>query len=133
MEKTRLYTNLKKTRPDRKNQRGIKTGMQNIMDREKTNPEKTNQEKTGPKKTNPDRFATTTLAKLYADQGHYERAMAIYRRLEDEKMAGSDIEKAIERLMTVFTNKDAKKEQDMANLFLVWIRLVKRYRYVTES
>lgn len=85
------------------------------------------------RKANPDRFATPTLAKLYVQQGCYDRAMAIYRRLEDEKMAGPEVKKAIERLMAVCTNADAKKEQDLANLFLKWISIVKRYQYLMIS
>lgn len=86
-----------------------------------------------PEKTEPDKFATPTLAKLYVQQGRYDRAMAIYHRLEDEGMAGPEVKKAIERLSAVRTSVDAKKEQDLANLFLEWISLVKRHRYLTAS
>jgi len=80
-----------------------------------------------------DGFATPALAKLYAQQGHYDRAMAIYRGLEDEKTDRPEVKKAIEQLNAVCTNADAKKEQDLANLFLKWIRRIKRHRYLTAS
>lgn len=97
--------------------------MQNMMDGKKT----------GFKKNNMDRFATPTLANLYVQQGHYNQAMAMYRNLEGENIDGPKVKKAIEHLNAVCTNADAKKEQDLANLFLKWIRRIKRHRDLTAS
>jgi len=78
-----------------------------------------------------DRFATPTLAELYVKQGHYDKALCVYRDiLKNRKPGNPPIDKAVSSLEILCSESGAKKEQDLANLFAEWIRRIKRYGYL---
>jgi len=73
-------------------------------------------------------FYTATMAKVYADQGFYEKSAGIYRHLlkrepdrPDLKAALADVERKLEQRLKT-------QPRDLAVLFQQWLDLLLRYR-----
>jgi tetratricopeptide (TPR) repeat protein len=73
---------------------------------------------------------TKTLAKLYADQGYYDKAIEIYRHLvkkfperEDLLDDFSDLKVKIQRIKT-------SNEPELSVLFQRWFDLLAKYRQI---
>ncbi len=82
--------------------------------------------------TDDNKFLTTTMARLYAEQGYVEKAAEIYRSLlkihpgrEDLKMALTEIEKTN-------VQKDEKTDSELISLFKEWIDLLIRLKRIEK-
>ncbi|PIP36982.1 MAG: hypothetical protein COX19_17880 [Desulfobacterales bacterium CG23_combo_of_CG06-09_8_20_14_all_51_8] len=71
---------------------------------------------------------TRTLARLYADQGHYDKALEVYRHLmkqfpdrRDISEGFSDLKERIQRIQT-------SNEPELAPLFREWFDLLIKYK-----
>ena len=73
-------------------------------------------------------FYTATMAKVYADQGHYEKAAEIYRYLLKQAPARDDYLEAlaeVEKEMTLSGNQSADK---LSPLFHQFFDLMLKFR-----
>lgn len=70
------------------------------------------------------------MAKLYADQGHYEKAIEIYKHLMNEFPDREDILDDFSELKVKMQRRSASKEPELAFLFQQWFELLKKYRQV---
>ena len=71
-----------------------------------------------------------TQAKLYADQGFYDKAMEIYRHLINEFPEQEDLLDDISDLKMKMQQAKASKEPELAILFKQWIDLLTQYRQI---
>jgi tetratricopeptide (TPR) repeat protein len=73
-------------------------------------------------------FYTGTMAKVYADQGHWDKAAEIYRhllRLEPERIDYLEALAEAERKLNTTGNQPV---EDLALLFHQWIDLMLKYK-----
>jgi tetratricopeptide (TPR) repeat protein len=73
-------------------------------------------------------FYTGTMAKVYADQGHWDKAAEIYRhllRLEPERIDYLEALAEAERKLNTPGNRPV---EDLAPLFHQWIDLMLKYK-----
>ncbi|UCH23797.1 MAG: hypothetical protein JSU83_11625 [Deltaproteobacteria bacterium] len=73
-------------------------------------------------------FQTATMAKVFADQGHYEKAAEIYRRLLKHKPHRQDLAVALAELEKRITEAGPKPEDGLVSLFGEWVELVFKYK-----
>jgi len=71
---------------------------------------------------------TATMARIYADQGHYEKAADIYRYLLQRQPQRPDLVEALAAVEAKGSQNRAEPRRDLAALFSEWIRLVLRLR-----
>jgi hypothetical protein len=73
-------------------------------------------------------FYTGTMAKVYAGQGHWDKAAEIYRhllRMEPERTDYLEALAEAERMLNTTGNRAA---EDLAPLFHQWIDLMLKYK-----
>ena len=70
---------------------------------------------------------TATMAKLYMDQGHYDKAVGIYREILDQEPDRQDIKDALAEALSKQTASRPGSEQRLGALLGQWIELVIRY------
>ena len=73
-------------------------------------------------------FYTGTMAKVYAGQGHWDKAAEIYRhllRMEPERTDYLEALAEAERMLKTTGNRPA---EDLAPLFHQWIDLMLKYK-----
>ena len=73
---------------------------------------------------------TRTQAKLYADQGLYDKAMEIYRHLINEFPEQEDLLDDFSDLKVKMQRTNASKEPELAILFEQWLDLLAQYRKI---
>lgn len=73
-------------------------------------------------------FYTETLARVYAQQGHYGKAVDIYRYLLEREPNRREILEALAEIEEKLVNEGLKNDSDLVPLFRKWIRLLLRYR-----
>jgi pentatricopeptide repeat protein len=71
---------------------------------------------------------TATMARVFAEQGHYEKAAEIYRRLLKQDPQRQDLAEALSEIEKRISELDTKPEGDLVSLFSEWIELVLRYK-----
>ncbi len=81
---------------------------------------------------NPAPEYTKTQAKLYADQGLYDKAMEIYRHLINEFPDQKDLLDDFSDLQVKMQRAKASKEPELAILFKQWLDLLAQYRQNNE-
>ena len=69
-------------------------------------------------------FYTATMAKVYADQGHTEKALEIYRYILDREPQRSDIAATIAELKVALSKKAPAIEKRLVELFHEWFALM---------
>jgi len=74
-------------------------------------------------------FETETMAQIYADQGHYEKAAAIYRRLLQEAPERADLE---DRLKAVEDLAKTSAGQRLSNQFGAWVQLLLKKKQIDK-
>lgn len=73
-------------------------------------------------------FYTATMAKVYADQGHWDKAAEIYRHLLKQKPERDDYLEALVEAERQLKQSGKKPAKDLAPLFHQWIDLMLRYK-----
>jgi len=74
-------------------------------------------------------FETETMAQIYADQGHYEKAAVIYRRLLMQSPAREDLQ---ERLKDVVDRQKKTGTQHLATQFSEFIDLLLKKKKIDK-
>jgi hypothetical protein len=77
-------------------------------------------------------FYTATMANVYAQQGHLERAAEIYRHLlerEPDRMVFKEALADIDKRLGI---EAAKSDSDLVPLCRKWIQLLIRYRRLRQ-
>jgi len=73
---------------------------------------------------------TKTLAKLYADQGHFEKAIEIYQHLVKEFPDREDILDDFSDLKVKVQRIKTSNEPELAELLQQWFDLLAKYKQV---
>ncbi len=74
-------------------------------------------------------FETETMAQIYADQGHYEKAAAIYRRLLQEAPERADLS---DRLKATEDLAKTSAGQRLSNQFGAWVQLLLKKKQIDK-
>ena len=69
-------------------------------------------------------FYTETMAGVYAQQGHFEKAVEIYRFLLAQEPNRKDIADALAEIEKRVAKGGAKTDRDLVPLFRKWVQLV---------
>ena len=67
---------------------------------------------------------TETMAKVYADQGHWAKAVEIYRRLVQTEPQRQDLVDALEHARQKIEVKSDTRPAELVPLFREWIELL---------
>jgi len=73
-------------------------------------------------------FYTHTMAKVYADQGHYEEAGKIYRHLLEKDPGQPELKEALAEIEMILSQTPSPSTQKLVPLFREWIALAFKYR-----
>ncbi len=74
-------------------------------------------------------FETETMARIYADQGHYDKAAAIYRRLLIQTPERDDLRG---RLETVEALRKKADTRGLADHMSEWVQLLMKKRQIDK-
>jgi len=74
-------------------------------------------------------FETETMARIYADQGHYDKAAAIYRRLVDQAPGREDLRARLDELETLQKNS---RHQTLSDRFSEWVDLLLKKKQIDK-
>ena len=73
-------------------------------------------------------FYTKTMAKVYADQGYFEKAVEIYRYLLEQEPNRQDLSDDLAEVEENLSAKEKKDLTDLVPLFSQWIELLFSYK-----
>jgi len=73
-------------------------------------------------------FYTQTMAKVYADQGHYEEAAEIYRHLLEKDPGQPELKEALAEIEMILSQTPSPTAKKLVPLFREWIDLAFKYR-----
>ena len=73
------------------------------------------------------RQGTATLARVFAEQGHWEKAAEIYRNLLQHDPQREDLQRALAEAETGMRTAGRTSSQELASLFGEWIDLLLQY------
>ncbi|MFC1811951.1 hypothetical protein ACFL03_04615 [Thermodesulfobacteriota bacterium] len=68
-------------------------------------------------------FYTSTMAKIYADQGHFEKAAEIYRFLLKREPGRQDLIEALSEIERKFFSGEKNDHGSLVSLFVKWFDL----------
>ncbi len=71
---------------------------------------------------------TLTMAQVYQEQGHFEKAAAVYRHLLEKEPDRKDLQEALAGVMNMGRRADQK--QKVVDLFSSWIDLCMQYNAI---
>jgi pentatricopeptide repeat protein len=71
-------------------------------------------------------FYTETMARVYAKQGHWQKAAEIYRYLLEQEPGRRDYSRALEEVESKLVSA-AKTPDDLVPLFREWLELMGHY------
>lgn len=77
-------------------------------------------------------FYTRTMATVYTDQGHFDRAAQIYRHLLQKEPDRQDLRAALSDVEHKLAEKNKKQLADLTPLFEEWIDLLLRYNHLQK-
>ena len=69
-------------------------------------------------------FYTKTMAKVYADQGHWDKAAEIYRHLLKQEPERQDLVDALRETEKIIGDLREKNQETLTVLFAEWIELL---------
>lgn len=72
-------------------------------------------------------FETETMARIYADQGHYDKAAVIYRRLLMLSPERDDLRR---RLLAIEAKQNQVAGQGLAEQFGEWVQLLMKKKQI---
>jgi hypothetical protein len=72
-------------------------------------------------------FETETMAKIYADQGHYEKAAVIYRRMLMKAPEREDLRRRLEAIEAL---QKTAGEPDLTNRLSEWVQLLMKKKQI---
>jgi tetratricopeptide (TPR) repeat protein len=75
---------------------------------------------------------TATMAKIYAAQGHYDKAAEIYRDLLQQDPRRRDLTEALAEVEKKRLEKSCESNTDLAPLFSQWVKLLLRYKQIQD-
>ncbi len=67
---------------------------------------------------------TETMAKVYADQGHWDRAVEIYRQLLQKEPLRQELADALEHARKKMAEQPDTRPEELVPLFREWIELL---------
>ncbi len=73
-------------------------------------------------------FQTATMAKVFADQGHYEKAADIYRNLLKREPKRQDLANALSEVEERISEAGKSSDENLVFLLGEWVELVFRYK-----
>jgi hypothetical protein len=76
-------------------------------------------------------FYTKTMARVYADQGHYDEAARIYRHLLEEQPGQQALVEALAEVEMIRAEARARKK-DLVPLFKEWVGLALKYNSIRK-
>ncbi len=71
------------------------------------------------------KFETETMAGIYASQGHYRKAIELYRRLLEQQPERSDLE---DKLLRIEDKQKYEDENRLTAKFSEWIELLMNHK-----
>ena len=74
-------------------------------------------------------FETETMARIYADQGHYDKAAVIYRRLLMQNPERADFHDRLEALEAL---QKAADSHSLADHMSEWVQLLMKKRQIDK-
>jgi hypothetical protein len=77
-------------------------------------------------------FYTSTMAGVYAQQGHFERAAEIYRFLLEREPNRKDIADALAEIEKQLEKGGAKTDLDLFPMFRKWVLLLLEYSRIQK-
>ena len=72
-------------------------------------------------------FETETMAKIYADQGHYEKAAVIYRRMLMKAPEREDLRRRLEAIEAL---QKTAGESDLTGRLSEWVQLLMKKKQI---
>ena len=72
-------------------------------------------------------FYTATMGRVYAQQGHFEKAVEVYRYLLEREPNRKDIADALAEIEGNIDQGGAKTDSDLVPLFRKWLQLILKY------
>lgn len=73
-------------------------------------------------------FYTATMAKVYADQGHFEKSARIYRHLLELEPERQELKQALFEVEQKLKSEKKAQPRDLTPLFEEWLDLLLRCR-----
>jgi len=73
-------------------------------------------------------FYTQTMAKVYAEQGHYSEAAKIYKHLLEKDPDQPDLKEALAEIEMILSQTPSQSTQKLVPIFREWIDLAFKYR-----
>lgn len=74
-----------------------------------------------------DQFETETMARIYAEQGHYGRAAGIYRRLLEEAPERDDLRRRLEEIEAL---QGHGVSSQLSDRFSEWVQLLLKKKQI---
>ena len=79
-----------------------------------------------------DVFYTKTMAKVYADQGHWEKAAEVYRYLLNQEPNRQDLKDALCEVESIGSDSKKRISENLIVLFAEWIELMLGYNKISK-
>ncbi len=73
-------------------------------------------------------FQTVTMAQIYAQQGHYKKAVEIYKNLLEREPNRQDLAAALSEVEKKLSEMESNTDGDLADLLGKWIELILIYK-----
>jgi hypothetical protein len=74
-------------------------------------------------------FETETMARIYADQGHYDKAAVIYRRLLMQTPEREDLRHQLESIEALQKKAEAR---DLSEQLSEWVQLLMKKKQIDK-
>ena len=75
---------------------------------------------------------TLTMAQVYAGQGHWNKAVDIYRHLVEEQPEREDLRDALQSAQEHLEAQAVKRLEDLAPLLKTWLQLQNRVHQIEK-
>ncbi|MBF0395986.1 MAG: hypothetical protein HQK78_04395 [Desulfobacterales bacterium] len=79
-----------------------------------------------------DRFYTKAMAKIYTDQGHFEKAAEIYRYLLEKNPEDEEFALSLAEVEKKMVEQEKINQNDLPKLFEKWIEVLFKYSSIKK-